>query len=169
MSSAIKEFKKDPDGYKDYATLMGGLKVLQGDESVVREAEIRLGMSAADLATAIRNWGEQLISGQKLSPKQRDQIVNTIDILKETSRRQYLDAIQPVLLHAESSNIDKKFLVNQGFLANEDVSPQEKLSPSISIPEALLKDPKIKPGAIINTKDGFSYKVNPDGKTAVKL
>lgn len=119
MNAAIEEFSKDPTGYSDYATLMGGLKALQGDDSVVREAEVRLGMSATSLGNKIQNWASKLISGKSLQPEQRDQMIKAVKILSETARKQYSDAISPVMKQAESIGIDKKMLVGEGFLDEE--------------------------------------------------
>jgi hypothetical protein len=89
MSSALSEFQKDPSGYKDYATLMGGLKSLQGDESVVREAEVRMGMSATSLFDSLQNQLQKAATGKLLQPEQRKQMVDTIRILSDISKNQY--------------------------------------------------------------------------------
>ena len=123
MKKALAEFSKNPSGYTDYATLMGGLKVLQGDDSVVRESEVRLGMNAASLSTKVKNWANRLVTGKSLSKEQRDEFVKTVQILSEKAREQYTDAISPVLKQAEAEGIDKKFLVSQGFLSEDEVAP----------------------------------------------
>lgn len=129
MGTALEEFAKNPTAYSDYATLMGGLKALQGDESVVREAEVRLGMSATSLANKVKNWTDRLVTGKSLQPSQRDEMVKAVKVLSETARKQYSDSISPIMKQAESVGIDKKMLVGEGFLDEpaSALKPQDKI------------------------------------------
>ena len=111
VSSAFEQFIKDPSGYKDYATLMGGLKSLGGDDSVVREAELRLGMSATSAVESVGNYFKRLATGESLSEDQRKEIINTVKILTEASKQQYLYSVQPILEQAQMEGIDPKFIL----------------------------------------------------------
>lgn len=124
IQKALLEFEKDPSGYTDYATLMGGLKALQGDESVVREAEIRLGMNAASLAQKVENWTNQLITGKSLGKEQRKEIIKAVRVLSDTARNQYKEAIQPIINQAESLDIDTSKLVGEGLLDNSSIKAE---------------------------------------------
>ncbi len=145
MSSALDEFSKNPTGYSDYATLMGGLKALQGDESVVRESEIRLGMNATSLANKVKNWSDRLISGKGLQKEQREEMVKAVKILADTARGQYTDAIAPIMAQADDVGIDKKMLVSQGFLEpskmlqSEDKIIVEKDGKRFKLPKSQLQ------------------------------
>lgn len=123
MGSALEEFAKNPTAYSDYATLMGGLKALQGDESVVREAEVRLGMSATSLANKAKNWTDRLVTGKSLQPSQRDEMVKAVKVLSETARKQYADAVSPIMKQAEGIGINKDLLINEGFLSEKKSAP----------------------------------------------
>lgn len=109
--ASIAGFMKDPTGYSDYATLMGGLKTLQGDESVVREAEIRLGMQAGSFKEKVLNEIDRLRTGKSLQPKQRENILKSVKILHDVALEQYKQAVQPVLEQAEAEGIDTKLLM----------------------------------------------------------
>jgi hypothetical protein len=110
-AGAIEQFMKDPTGYSDYATLMGGLKALQGDESVVREAEIRLGMQAGSFKEKVTNEIEKLRSGKSLQPGQRQNILKSVQILHDIALTQYRDGIKPILQQAEMEGIDPNVLI----------------------------------------------------------
>lgn len=105
ISEAMAEFNKNPTGYSDYATLMGGLKSLQGDESVVREAEIKLGMRAGSLFDKINNDISQLTTGKSLQPSQRKAIAKTIEALTAASKEQYMIRAQPIINQANFEKI----------------------------------------------------------------
>jgi hypothetical protein len=110
-AGSIAQFMQDPTGYSDYATLMGGLKALQGDESVVREAEIRLGMQAGSFKDTVTNQIEKLRSGKSLQPGQRQNILRSVQILREVATNQYKEGIQPLLEQADAAGIDHKLLL----------------------------------------------------------
>ena len=110
-AGAIEQFMKDPTGYSDYATLMGGLKALQGDESVVREAEIRLGMQAGSFKEKVTNEIEKLRTGKSLQSGQRQNILKSVQILHDIALTQYRDGIRPILDQAEMEGIDPKLLI----------------------------------------------------------
>lgn len=111
-SKSIEQFMKNPSGYSDYATLMGGLKALQGDDSVVREAEIRLGMNAASLQDKVLNQIERLRSGKALQKGQRENILNSVKTLADITKGQFLQAASPQLAQAEELGIPREQLID---------------------------------------------------------
>lgn len=119
MLASISEFAKDPSGYKDYASLMGGLKALQGDESVVREAEIRLGMAAGSLADRIEANFSRYTSGKSLSENQRKELIKTVQILSNVARKNYMDAVAPILEQAEMEEIDKSLILPKSLTSQQ--------------------------------------------------
>lgn len=125
----IDDAIKNPNGFKDYGALMASLKALQGDDSVVREAEIRLGASVGSVVDKIGAYAKQLSSGQKLTENQRKMMMNSVKTLADISQRQYEDAIQPVREQAKDLGIDEKnLLMSNGSLTSgklpASVSPQ---------------------------------------------
>lgn len=103
--SNISQFEKDPNGYSDYGTLMTSLKSLQGDTSVVKEAEINLGKNATSLINKARNMVQQAIDGQSLQPEQRQQIINVMKGLTEGYNRAYKKAAMPTVITARDNGI----------------------------------------------------------------
>jgi hypothetical protein len=160
ISSALSEFKKNPSGYKDYATLMGGLKALQGDESVVREAEVRMGMSATSIFDSTYNRLQKLATGKMLTDNQRNEMVKTIEVLKDVGHRNYMDAVTPILEQAEMEGIEKSLILPKSLSSTE---PSKKGGTSIKLPS------QMKPNSVITTKSGKKYKVNQDGTTATEI
>jgi hypothetical protein len=112
MASSLEQFAKDPSGYKDYATLMGGLKSLQGDESVVRESEIRLGMDATSAINKVSNYIQRAVSGKALQPEQRQEMIDTIKVLTDASKLQYMQSVQPILEQAEMEGIEPNLILS---------------------------------------------------------
>lgn len=110
-NGAIEAFMKDPTGYSDYGTLMTALKTLQGDQSVVREAEIRLGMQAGSFQDKILNQIESLRTGKSLRQGQRENILKSVKILGSIADKQYKEAIKPQLEQAKEEGIDSKFIL----------------------------------------------------------
>lgn len=157
MTDSLAQFAKDPSGYSDYATLMGGLKSLQGDDSVVKEAEIRLGMNAASLGDKVKNWADHLITGRSLRPEQRAEMIKTVRILSETARRQYRDAIQPILRQAQEVGIDPKLIINE-----ETVAPNQDMDTFKKQTKNALKEAVKNPGGnmiMVRTKDGKTWNI----------
>lgn len=110
-TEVVEQFKKNPTGYSDYGTLMLSLKALQGDESVVREAEIKLGMEAGSFKDQILNVVDKARTGKSLQPVQRDNILKAATVLADIAKRHYTEAISPILEQAGSEGIDTKFLL----------------------------------------------------------
>jgi len=113
MQTSLNQFAQNPSGYSDYATLMGGLKALQGDESVVKEAEIRLGMGATSLVNKAMNYAQQAATGKSLQPSQRAEMVRVINILADTAKNQYVQAVEPLILQAKQEGYDPKYILGE--------------------------------------------------------
>jgi hypothetical protein len=128
MDSALQQFAANPTGYSDFGSLMGGLKVLQGDDSVVREAEMRLGMNAASLPNKIKNWASRLATGKSLQPEQRQDMINAVQILSQTAREQYMQAIEPLMFQAKQEGYDPKLILGEEL--TKPVAPRPTTSSS---------------------------------------
>lgn len=154
MRNAFKEFQKNPSGYTDFGTLMGGLKVLQGDDSVVRGAEMTEGKKATSMINSAMNALDSAINGKTLQPVQRKDIENAVRILGKASKDAYMMSIQPIVEQAQTENIDLKMLLPNG-LSEKDIIQQRESTPNTI--ERKTKDGKI---AIFNadTKKFIKYK-----------
>jgi len=108
---ALAKFAQNPNGYTDYGTLMGGLKSLQGDSSVVREAEITLGKNATSLFNKAANALSQAIDGTSLRAEQRKDITDALSVLSAAGKTKYLQAAKPIYNEA----VAKKLPLNQIF------------------------------------------------------
>jgi hypothetical protein len=165
MQSSLEQFAKNPSGYKDYATLMGGLKSLQGDESVVREAEVRLGMSATSAINKALNSLQRAMTGESLQPEQRQQMIDTIEILTKASKEQYIQSVKPILEQAQLEGIDPNLILS-GSLSSVKDGKQEGEAPKT---ETRTFKQQLTPGSIVTTKSGKRYKIGADGVTGKLL
>lgn len=131
--SDLTSFMENPTGYTDYGTLMRSLKVLQGDDSVVREAEMRLGQNAGSLSQKLQNYADQIATGRSLRPEQRQDIVNTLKVMDASATNQYKQAAQPYLEQARELGLNEDFIL-PGILretptnktSTQNSSPQQK-------------------------------------------
>ncbi|MBK7497362.1 MAG: hypothetical protein IPI28_18905 [Candidatus Omnitrophica bacterium] len=101
----IDKFNQDPNGYSDYGTLMSSLKSLQGDTSVVREAELKLGKNATSLINKAKNAIDQAINGKALQPEQRKQISQVMAALSDGYEAAYRKAAAPTVTTARKNGI----------------------------------------------------------------
>lgn len=129
MQNSLEQFAQDPSGYKDYATLMGGLKSLQGDESVVREAEVRMGVNATSMINKALNYAQSAMNGKQLQPEQRKEMIDTIKILTDASRQQYMHSVAPILEQAQMEGIDPELILS-GSLSSAQASPAQVTQPA---------------------------------------
>lgn len=91
-----KKFAQDPDGFTDYGSLMAALKSLQGDQSVIREAELKQGINATSMINKAMNTVQMALTGQKLQPDQRQEIINAIRKIAGVSIDMYKEDVAPI-------------------------------------------------------------------------
>ena len=126
----VKKFTKNPNGFTDYGTLMAALKSMQGDESVIREAELRQGQNAASMFTKGRNAIQSAINGKKLSPEQRNQIEQALHFASAISLDLHNAEIEPIKKQVESMGLPQdqifaEFKTIYGVDPKEDDGGQE--------------------------------------------
>lgn len=162
---AITEFSKDPTGYSDYATLMQSLKALQGDQSVVRETEIKLGMKAGSLMDTISNVIQRPLTGKSLTDKQRTAILSAVTVLHEKSSDQYLDGIHAKLTQARRKNIPLEEVMpldmHQHLQEKEEreAAKKEMVGKKVKLPK------QFKPDTVLQHKKFGKIRVGADGVT----
>ena len=132
-AKALEKFTKNPSAFKDYAMLMNTLKTLQGDNSVVREAEVRLGMQATSAINSALNSLQKVANGKALQPSQRKDMVDTIKELTEASKRTYIQRIRPVVNQAKTEKIPLNLILPQGIQASE--FSDNELSETVTQPQ----------------------------------
>lgn len=120
--SALNEFSRDPNGYTDYATLMSGLKTLQGDQSVVREAEIRMGKNAASLFQKVENAIASALTGKQLQPEQRENIIKAVGTLADISKEQYKTSTKGVYNQAKRKGLPIEEIFDDPNLHQDEVN-----------------------------------------------
>lgn len=164
MQSSLEQFAQDPSGYKDYATLMGGLKSLQGDESVVREAEVRLGINATSAINKAFNYAQSAMNGKQLQPEQRQEMIDTIKILTDASKQQYMQSVKPILEQAQMEGIEPGLILS-GSLSGA----KQESNPEAPQAETKVFKQNLNPGSTVTTKSGKKYSIGADGQTGTLI
>ena len=109
--SLLEDLANNPSAFGDYGTLLVGLKGLQGDESVVRGEEMRLGMSATSMTNKLMNYVDRIKSGKTLQPEQRQDMIRSIKAIRDISTDKYKMAAEPILQQARDFGIDESYLL----------------------------------------------------------
>lgn len=102
---ADKLDKSTASGYKDFGILFSALKALQGDDSVIRESEVRLGRAAGSFREKAAGLFKQVINGESLAASQRESIREALDILKTARLKQYQKALIPLATKAKNRGL----------------------------------------------------------------
>lgn len=113
VATIVDKFRQNPTGFTDYAALMNALKMLQGDDSVVREAEMRLGQEAQGLFNRMKNFPKKITSGQTLDDKMRKDIIDAAVIMSNSGKEAYIKSIQPDLNHAKELGIPLSKIIGE--------------------------------------------------------
>lgn len=146
-NQSIQEYNKNPTAYSDFATMLGGVKALQSDDSVVREAEQRGFAASTSLPNRIKNWEQALSTGKKMQQSQREDMANTLRVLTESANNVYRSGIEPVYNRAKAQNLP----LDQIFLKEDLDFYNSKNKPSV--PEGFVR----------GTDNGEEGYIGPDG------
>lgn len=111
IADALQAFAENPSPFGDYSSLLASLKALQGDDSVVRGEEMKLGMNATSFVNKLQNQIDRVASGQTLQPAQRKDMIESVKRLKDASVSGYKKAIGPILENAREMGVDEKYLL----------------------------------------------------------
>lgn len=111
----IEETIKDPSGYKDFAATFALLKATQGDDSVIREAEMKLGLSLGSLPEKTKAKFIQFFTGKMRTDALRKEMLDAMKLLAQRAEDQYLSAADATLYNAEQYGIPKRLLLGQEF------------------------------------------------------
>jgi hypothetical protein len=110
--NAFGDFIKKPSGYKDYGMLSSSLRSLQGDDSVIREAELRIGKNATSAINKGLNYMDELANGRSLQPEQRQEMLDAVKVLTESSKNTYMSAVSPILKQATVEGIPHELILD---------------------------------------------------------
>ena len=116
--SKFKRFLDNPKGtpFQDFNILLQGLKNLQGDDSVVRGEEMKLGQDAVAFWDRIKNYGKKLIDGTTLQPEQRKDMMKVIEYGMNIGEVSYIKSIAPILNQATEKGIDHTLVIPYEFI-----------------------------------------------------
>jgi len=91
-----KYSKGDPSGAKDLAGFFGFMKTIQQDDSVIREAEARLGLSLGSLSSRMKAKMARFFKGDMFSAEQRQEMLEVLKIQRDQLRQEYTIDLKPL-------------------------------------------------------------------------
>lgn len=101
----------NPTGANDLAAATKFMKLLDPG-SVVRESELAMAMAATGKLDQFKNYANQIITGQKLNAKQREDFRQAADALFAASQERYGQTVQQYEGIADEYSLDKRFIQN---------------------------------------------------------
>lgn len=103
--------------------------------SVVRESELGIAMASAGLLDRISNYGQMIVNGQRLTPKQRQEFQSLADEFFRMSEQQFNAKVQ------EYHGIAADYGLDAGRITGSNVKPQQS-DPPVAPPPTDKKAPK---------------------------
>ena len=88
----IQDMSNNPSGYKELSAFFANMKATQGDDSVIREAEMRLGLSIGSLAQKAKRAFISALTGQLMTPEQRKLLLDNAKMLETSNYLNYKTA-----------------------------------------------------------------------------
>lgn len=82
----------NPSGYKELSAFFANMKATQGDDSVIREAGMRLGLSIGSLAQKAKRAFISALTGQLMTPEQRKLLLDNAKMLETSNYLNYKTA-----------------------------------------------------------------------------
>jgi hypothetical protein len=118
VKSLAEAYLKDPKAqpYVNVAVMLSGAKALQGDDSVVRQPEMRAMQEAGDVATKLMAQVRQAGTGDALSQVQKQQLVDALTTMSRIADKAYMDIAKPAISYAERNNLPLAEILGEGFL-----------------------------------------------------
>jgi len=99
----------NPSGANDLAAATKFMKLLDPG-SVVRESELEMAMQATGALDRFKNYGEQLKSGQKLTPQQRKDFYAAGKALHDAAKSRYDQTVNQYQGIAQQYTLDRSFI-----------------------------------------------------------
>jgi len=130
----VRASLKQGTGISDVAAATKIMKLLDPG-SVVRESELGIAMASAGLLDRISNYGQMIVNGQRLTPKQRQEFQSLADEFFRMSEQQFNAKVQ------EYHGIATDYGLNAGRITGSNVKPQQS-DPPVAPPPTDKKAPK---------------------------
>lgn len=173
-----KYSKGSPTGAKDLAGFFGFMKGVQQDDSVIREAEARLGLSLGSLSSRMQGQLAKFFRGEMFAPEQRQQMLEVLKIQADQLKREYTDGLKPVYEDLKvqpgmtkkdaKTEIKRITSLDLNFGDESEKESESSKKAQITLPEKSAA--RLKPGQTFELKSsGKTFRVNADGKTATEL
>jgi hypothetical protein len=109
--SQVDELVKDPNGTTDEALIVIYNKALDPG-SVVREGEFARSAENAGALTKIDNYMSKIKNGERISPDQRKDLVNTMKALRDGSRSYMKRMTQPYEREIRDYDLDRNIIIS---------------------------------------------------------
>lgn len=144
----LAEGAANPSAAGDIAMVFNYMKMLD-PSSVVRESEYATAANAAGIPERVRNQYNKALSGQSLTPAQRNDFIKTASNLFNVQSKQHEKRVK------EYDTLSSKYGLDPS-LVTLDVTPPVQVSPTIEKREAPIGTViKINGKKQIKTKEGF--------------
>jgi len=124
----LKTMLNSKSPYDHYNILLEAAKMLQGDNSVVRDPEMRAFMSSTNFENTLRNWVNNWTHGTKFEPTQIRDLYGTIQKGSSVSARQYKKMIRPILNAADKIGVPHENVYSKDalYMTDEEVRAEYK-------------------------------------------
>lgn len=152
----IEDARRDPNGFKDFGILLNTLRALQGDDSVIRGPELKMGQEVGSILDRIEGPIRRLKSGETLTARQREMLSEASDSLIGAAKRQAGVMFGPTLTQADELGIPRRKLIGTNLLDDTEV---KDVSSSTS---------KKATSATVNVKNKLTGEVLPIPQEAAK-
>lgn len=139
-------------GAGDMSMVYSYVKMLD-EGSVVREAEVALAADAGSLAQKAEGWISKMRSGEKMPPEVRAQFRKEAQIIMETAKRLYGEAVKPYAGIAQQRGYDPKQVI-----VLDPESDSMSKGPAPSSPGGTVR--KTLNGKTYEKRDGKWFEVN---------
>lgn len=145
----IQDAIDNPNGFKDFGVLMGTLRALQGDDSVIKDAERKAGEDVGSILDKISVRVKKLKNGESLTDDQRHMLLQAAKPLIDAANDQAKVAFEPLFTQADEMGIPREKLISADFLGDKKAK---------EVKEALSPGKASKPKTVM--QNGHSYTLN---------
>jgi hypothetical protein len=112
LSSLLTDPRGIRSGSRDLVTFMNAAKTIQGDESVVREAEQKFLLELGSLPDRVKASLAKFFRGEIFAPNTRKELLDAIRQNEKAIKRNYEQVIEPDLAHARELGINPKYITD---------------------------------------------------------
>jgi hypothetical protein len=113
--SFFDKYLKDPNarsGSKDLVAFMASAKSIQGDDSVIREAEQKFVLNLGGLSDRLKGYAAKFFRGEVLPENVRKELQQALRLQQKNMHEQYMRGIKPIILQAQEEGIDLRLITS---------------------------------------------------------